>query len=88
VPINCGTRVKHRLDYGGNRRINSVLHIASVTQHRDLDEARRYVNRKLADGKIRREARRADKRHLANRVMRRMRKDESRRRERPDIIAA
>ena len=27
-----GGAVKHRLDFGGNRRINSVLRIASVTQ--------------------------------------------------------
>ena len=35
-----GLPVKHRLDFRGNRRINSVLYIASVTQHRDLDDAR------------------------------------------------
>ena len=29
-----GTPIRHRLDYGGNRRINSVLYIASVTQQR------------------------------------------------------
>ena len=83
-----GRPVKHRLDFRGNRRINSVLYIASVTQHRDLDDARVYIDRKLGEGKTRREARRAHKRHLANRVIRRMWKDESRRRERPVIIAA
>ncbi len=31
--------VKHRLDFGGNRRINSVLHIASVTQARSQPDA-------------------------------------------------
>ena len=72
--------VKHRLDFRGNRRINSVLYIASVTQHRDLDDARVYIDRKLGEGKTRREARRAHKRHLANRVIRRMWNDESRRR--------
>ena len=35
-----GRPVKHRLDFRGNRRINSVLYIASVTQHRDIDDAR------------------------------------------------
>jgi transposase len=83
-----GMPVRHRLDYGGNRRINSVLFVASVVQHRDLDEASAYIDRKLGEGKTRREARRAHKRHLANRVIRRMWKDETRRRERPDIIAA
>jgi transposase len=83
-----GRPVKHRLDFGGNRRINSVLYIASVTQHRDLDEARHYIDRKLGEGKTRREARRAHKRHLANRVIRRMWNDESRRRLQTSTIAA
>lgn len=76
-----GRPVKHRLDFRGNRRINSVLYIVSVTQHRDLDDARVYIDRKLGEGKTRREARRAHKRHLANRVIRRMWNDESRRRQ-------
>jgi transposase len=83
-----GLPVKHRLDFRGNRRINSVLYIVSVTQHRDLDDARIYIYRKLGEGKTRREARRAHKRHLANRVIRRMWIDETRRRERTVTIAA
>ncbi len=83
-----GRPVKHRLDFRGNRRINSVLYIASVTQQRNHDDARVYLERKLGEGKTRREARRAHKRHLANRVIRRMWNDESRRRERPVTVAA
>ena len=49
--------VKHRLVFRGNRRIYSALYIASVTQHRDLDDARVYLDRKLGEGKTRREAR-------------------------------
>jgi len=74
-----GLPVRHRLDFGGNRRINSVLYIASVTQQRDVDIARAYIDRKTAEGKTPREARRAHKRHLANRVIRRMWNDEHRR---------
>jgi len=84
----AGLPVKHRLDFSDNRRVNSVLYIVSVTQHRDLDDARTYIDRKLGEGKTRREARRAHKRHLANRVIRRMWKDETRRRERPAHLAA
>jgi hypothetical protein len=83
-----GQPVKHRLDFGGNHRINSMLYIASVTQHRDLDDARTYIDRKLAEGKTRRQARRAHKQHLANRVIRRMWNDESRRLEQPAHLAA
>ena len=74
-----GQPVKHRLDFGGNRRINSVLHIASVTQQRDQPDAAAYLARKTGEGKTRREARRAHKRHLANRVIRRMWRDEKHR---------
>jgi transposase len=63
---------RHRLDLGGNRRINSVLHIASVVQGRVHPDARQFLDRKRAEGKTSKEARRAHKRHLANRVIRRM----------------
>ena len=71
-----GDPVKHRLDFGGDRRINSVLYIASVTQQRNHPDARTYLDRKRTEGKTRREARRAHKRLLANRVIRRMWRDE------------
>jgi hypothetical protein len=54
-----GLPVRHRLDFGGNRRINSVLYIASVTRQRDIDEARVYIDRKVGEGETRREARRS-----------------------------
>ena len=68
--------LRHRLDYGGNRRINSVLYTASITQQRCNTDARTYLDRKISEGKTRRAARRAHKRHLANRVIRRMWNDE------------
>ena len=45
-----GLPVRHRLDFGGNRRINRVLYIASVTQQRDIDDAHVYIDRKIAEG--------------------------------------
>jgi len=81
VALSSGDRsgepIKHRLDFRGNRRVNSVLHIASVTQARQQPDAAAYLARKASEGKTRREARRAHKRHLANRVIRRMRRDEN-----------
>ena len=71
-----GQPVKHRLDFRGNRRINSVLYIASITQQRDTDLAKAFIARKIGEGKTRREARRSHKRHLANRIIRRASKDE------------
>jgi transposase len=82
-----GRPVRHRLDYGGNRRINSVLYMASVTQQRDVDAARVYIARKISEGKTRREARRSHKRHLASRVIRRMWKDEQQRHRQPPLAS-
>ena len=83
-----GPPVRHRLDFRGNRRINSVLYIASVTQQRLNRDARTYLDRKRSEGKTRRAARRAHKRHLASRVIRRMWNDESRRHEQHSQPAA
>jgi transposase len=45
----------------------------SVSQIRNLDsEGRAYYDRKVADGKTRREAMRALKRHISDRVYRRL----------------
>ena len=82
-----GQPVRHRLDFRGNRTINSVLYIASITQARDQPEARLYLERKATEGKTRREARRAHKRHLANRVIRRMWRDEKARLTKPTNAA-
>jgi len=82
-----GQPVRHRLDFRGNRTINSVLYIASIVQARDQPEARLYLERKAAEGKTRREARRAHKRHLANRVIRRMWRDEKARLSETQIAA-
>jgi len=71
-----GRPVRHRLDFRGNRTVNSMIYIASITQARDQPEAKAYLERKTAEGKTRREARRAHKRHLSNRIIRRMWRDE------------
>lgn len=77
----------HRLDFGGNRRINSVLYMASITQARDHAQAQAYLDRKAAEGKTKRAARRAHKRQLANRVIRRMWRDEQTRNSHQPIAA-
>ena len=60
--------VRHRLNRGGNRRLNSVLHMIALTQLRSWEPARKYVAKRLAEGKTKREAMRALKRFLARAV--------------------
>lgn len=66
---------RHRLDLMGNRKINSVLHIMSITQARCHPDARTYLATKKAEGKTSKEARRAHKTLMARRIIRRMWRD-------------
>jgi transposase len=75
APIPCGsgtTAGRHRLHRGGNRQINAALHRIAITQARVDPRARAYLERKIAEGKTPREARRALRRHLANIVYHRL----------------
>jgi transposase len=65
---------RHRLDLGGNRIVNSALHIVHVTQARCHPPARAYLARP-APGKTKREIRRSHKRQLANVIIRHMWRD-------------
>lgn len=82
-----GRPVRHRLDFGGNRTINSVLYMASITQSRLEPKAQEYLERKKSEGKTPRAARRAHKRQLSNRIIRRMWRDEKARTQ-PKQLAA
>lgn len=75
-----GVPVHHRLDLAGNRQVNSVLHTMHVTQIRCHQPAKDFIARKRSEGKTTKEARRAHKRQLANRIIRRMWDDHQRRR--------
>jgi transposase len=62
-----GTR--HRLNRGGNRRLNLALHRIVLTQGRIYPPARAYLLRRQTEGKTAREARRALKRLICRRII-------------------
>ena len=75
APIPCGsgqTSGRHRLHRGGNRQLNAALYRIAIVQQRHHPPAKAFLERKLAEGKTPREARRALKRHLANVCYRRL----------------
>ena len=63
---------RHRLNRGGNRRVNAVLHTMAVTQLRCEPRARKIHENARGRGHTKREAMRILKRHLSNIVYRRM----------------
>jgi transposase len=57
-------KVRHRLNRGGNRRLNHVLYFIVLTQAHHHSEAQTYLARRVDEGKSRRETHRALKRFL------------------------
>ena len=68
IPVSSGQTNRHRLDRGGNRQINAAIHRIALTRSRMHPETIAFIERKIAEGKTRREALRALKRHLARRI--------------------
>ena len=70
IPASSGNTVRHRLNRGGDRRLNSALHMAAVTRMTHDGETRGYVEKRRAEGKTDKEIRRCIKRYLARRIFR------------------
>lgn len=63
-------KVRHRLNRGGNRRLNAVLYFIVLTQAHHLPEAKAYLERRSSEGKSKREAHRALKRFIVRAIWR------------------
>jgi transposase len=62
--------VRHRLNRGGNRRLNAILYRIVLTQAHHSEEARAYLDRRVSEGKTKREAMRALKRFIIRAIWR------------------
>ena len=62
IPTSSGNSVRHRLNRGGDRRINSALHMAAVTRMTHDTETCDYVEKRRAESKPDKEIRRCIKR--------------------------
>jgi transposase len=70
IPASSGNTVRHRLNRGGDRRLNRALHMAVITRMTHDPETRAYVERRRAEGRTNREIRRILKRYLARQLFR------------------
>ena len=69
IEASSGRVRRHRLNRGGNRQINKAIHTAAIAQIARPDtEGRRYYERCIARGKTEREAIRALKRRISDRI--------------------
>lgn len=72
IEASSGPRVRHRLNPRGNRHLNHALHVAAITQIAHDTPGRVYLERKIAEGKTRKEALRALKRRISDAVYRQL----------------
>ena len=73
IEMSSGGRVVHRLSRRGNRQLNHAIHIAAITQIRFAHSpGRAFYDRKVAEGKTKREALRALKRRISDALYRQL----------------
>lgn len=72
LEASSGAVVRHRLDRGGDRRLNRGLHTIVLCRRRGDPATRAYIARRVAEGKSQREAVRCLKRYLARSLFRQL----------------
>jgi transposase len=75
IEASSGPRKRHRLNPRGNRKLNHAMHLIAVTQVRHDTPGRVYYQRKIAEGKTKKEALRALKRRISDAVWRQLQVD-------------
>jgi len=79
VEFSSGGRTVHRLSQRGNRQLNHALHMVAISQLRQPhSDGRAYFDRRVAEGKTKKEALRSLKRHVSNAVYRQLVADATR----------
>jgi transposase len=75
IEASSGPRKRHRLNPRGNRQLNHAMHIIAFSQLSHAGPGRDYFERKMAEGKTRKEAVRALKRRISDAVYRQLLRD-------------
>jgi transposase len=70
IPASSGQTIRYRLDRGGDRQLNRALHQIILTRRRMHRPTIDHIERRIREGKSRREATRCLKRYLARNLFR------------------
>ncbi len=62
--------MRHRLNRGGDRRLNRALHMATIVRMTHDPATRAYVDKRRTEGRTTKEIRRILKRYLARQIYR------------------
>jgi len=72
IPASSGKTVRHRLSRGGDRQVNNAIHTIAIIRAKHQPETRAYLERRIREGKTRREALRSLKRHISRELYHRL----------------
>ncbi len=70
VPASSGQTIRHRLSRGGDRQLNRALHTIVLHRRQHDPATQQYIERRVAEGKSRRDATRLLKRYVARHLYR------------------
>jgi len=73
LPASSGRVERHRLNRGGNRQLNRIVHFAALTQVSRHPPGRAYYLQKKQEGKTTQEALRCLKRRISDRIFQTLR---------------
>lgn len=76
IPASSGQTTRHRLSRGGDRQLNRALHTIVLHRRQHDPATRDYIDRRIAEGKSRRDATRLLKRYLARHLYRLLQQQE------------
>jgi transposase len=72
IPASSGQTIRHRLSRGGDRQANNAIHTIAMNRAVNHPESRAYLERRIRQGKTRRDAMRALKRQISRRIYQRL----------------
>ncbi|WP_017611538.1 transposase, partial [Nocardiopsis xinjiangensis] len=70
IPASSGNTIRHRLNRGGDRQLNQALHTIVLTRMSKDQATRDYVQRRIAQGRTKREIMRCLKRYVSRQIYR------------------
>ena len=72
IPASSGKTVRYRLNPGGDRQANNAIHTIAIIRAKHQPQTRAYLERRIKEGKTRREALRSLKRHISRELHHRL----------------
>ncbi len=71
-PGVLGKTIRYRLNRGGDRQANNAIHTIAIIRAKHQPETRAYLERRIQEGKTKREALRSLKRHISRELYQRL----------------